>query len=194
MLPDFPEVRKFAQEILTKRFQKQVFQRSGIMQDIPKEVLYEGDRVELHRYDGSVQVVSMEPTKSELRLEENEFRKKGLGAVIEAMDKTAADMAEEQTKSFFRQLDEICKESGQTYDAKGQSLSYDLVLTALETTDIDFDAKGEPILPTLVTGSQMYEKIKNLEITKEQKERFEEIIERKRNDWRERESNRKLVN
>lgn len=82
MLPDFPKVRKFADEILMSWFRRRVFQKSGVMQDIPAEVLHEGNRVELHRYDGSVQVISMKPTASELRLEKNEFQKKGLGAVI----------------------------------------------------------------------------------------------------------------
>jgi hypothetical protein len=101
MLPDFPKVRKFADEILMNWFRRRVFQKSGVMQDIPAEVLHEGNRVELHRYDGSVQVISMKPTASELRLEKNEFQKKGLGAVIGAMDRTAADMARKQTKPFF---------------------------------------------------------------------------------------------
>ncbi len=93
MLPDFPKVRKFADETLMRWFRRRVFQKSGVLQDIPAEVLYEGNRVKLHRYDGSVQIISMKPTQSELRLEQNEFRKKGLGAVIDAMDRTAADMA-----------------------------------------------------------------------------------------------------
>ena len=101
MLPDFPKVRKFADEILMNWFRRRVFQKSEVMQDIPAEVLHEGNRVELHRYDGSVQVISMKPTASELRLEKNEFQKKGLGAVIGAMDRTAADMARKQTKPFF---------------------------------------------------------------------------------------------
>ncbi len=101
MLPDFPKVRKFADDILMNWFRRRVFQKSGVMQDIPAEVLHEGNRVELHRYDGSVQVISMKPTASELRLEKNEFQKKGLGAVIGAMDRTAADMARKQTKPFF---------------------------------------------------------------------------------------------
>ena len=114
MLPDFPKVRKFADEILMNWFRRRVFQKSGVMQDIPAEVLHEGNRVELHRYDGSVQVISMKPTASELRLEKNEFQKKGLGAVIRLTSKRR------QLKPFLSKQN-CCVRIGQrkTIDAHG---------------------------------------------------------------------------
>jgi len=194
MLPDFPKVRIFAHEILMTRFHKQVFQETGIMRDIPKEEIHEGNRVELHRYDGSTQKVSMKPTVSEMRLERDKFKKKGLSAVLEAMDQTAADIARKQTKYFFEQLDDICDQAGQTYDAKGQPLSYDLILKQFEMIEIDFDENDQPLMPTIVSDPKVQEKFGKLEITKEQKKRFEEIIEQKRSEWHYRESHRKLVN
>ena len=193
MLPDFPKVRKFAHEILVARFHKQV-QETGIMQGLPKEKIHEGNRVELHRYDGTKQKVSMKSTVSEMRLERDKFEEKGLPAVLEAMDQTAADMAEKQTKDFFEQFDDICEQAGQTYDAKGQPLSFDLILDLLETIQIDFDENGQPLMPTLVSGREIQEKFDKLEMTKEQEKRFEEIIEQKRSEWHYRESDRKLVN
>ena len=92
MLPDFPKVRIFAHEKLMNRFHRLVFQKTGIMQDIPKEEIHEGNRVELHRYNGTKQKVAMTPTVSEMRLERDKFKEKGLPAVLEAMDQTAADV------------------------------------------------------------------------------------------------------
>lgn len=194
MLPDFPKVRLYAHEILMKQFHKQVFSKTGIMQDIPKEEINEGDRVELHRYDGSKQKVAMTPTESEMLLERDTFQKTGLSAVLEAIDKTTTDMAGKQTKHFFEQLDDICDQSGQTYDAKGQPLSYDLILDQFEMIDIDFDENGLPLMPTIVSGANVKEKFDKLVITKEQERRFEKIIEQKRSEWYYRESDRKLVN
>jgi len=193
MLPDFPKVRKFADEILMRWFQRRMFQKTGIMQDIIKEVMHEGNRVELHRYDGTISKVSIGATESEFRLEKEEFEKKGLGAVIEAMDKTAADMAKKQSELFFQQLDEIVEETGQKIDAKGRPLSLDLFLETLEMMPIDFDENGEPLMPAILSSPSFKEKFDRLEETDEQRERFEELIERKRSDWRERESDRKLV-
>ncbi len=194
MLPDFPKVRMFTKDILMKRFNKQVFQKTGIMQNMPIEELHEGNRVVLHRYDGSTQRVSMKAIGSEMRLERDEFIENGLKAIIEAMDKTAGSIARKQTKCFFKQLDDICVETGQTYDAKGQPLSYDMILNQFETFDIDFDNNGQPLMPTIIAPPKLQEKFENLEITKKQEKRFEEIIEQKRSEWHYRESNRKLVN
>ncbi len=192
MLPDFPKVRILAHEILMKWFHKQVFQKTGIMQDIPKEEIHEGNRMELQRYNGTKQKVSMKPTVSEMRLERDKFEEKGLPAVLEAMDQTAADMAGKQAKYFFEQLDDICDQSGQTYDAKGQPLSFDLILDQLETIQIDFDENGQPLMPILVSGREIQEKFGKLVITNEQEKRLEEIIEQKRSEWHYRESDRKL--
>ena len=194
MLPDFPKVRIFAHEKLMNRFHRLVFQKTGIMQDIPKEEIHEGNRVELHRYNGTKQKVAMTPTVSEMRLERDEFKEKGLSAVLEAMDQTAADIARKQTKYFFEQLDDICDQAGQIYDAKGQPLSYDLILKQFEMIQVDFDENGQPLMPTIISGPKVQEKFDKLEITKEQEKRFEEIIEQKRSEWHYRESDRKLVN
>ncbi len=194
MLPDFPKVREFTNEKMMIWFHRRVFQKTGIMQEILKEEIHEGNRVELHRYDGTKQKVSMKPTVSEMRLERDEFKEKGLPAVLTAMDKTAADIARKQTKYFFEQLDDICEQAGQTYDAKGQPLSYDLILEQFEMVQIDFDENGQPLMPTILSGPKIHEIFDKLEITEEQEKRFEEIIEQKRSEWHYRESDRKLVN
>jgi len=69
----------------------------------------------------------------------------------------------------------------------------DLIMTMWESMDIDFDETGNPRLPTIVASSKIREQLEKQEITDEQKERFEQLIERKRFEWRDRESNRKLV-
>ena len=122
-----------------------------------------------------------------------EFEKFGLNAVLKTLDKTASDVAEKQTKFFFSRLDAICEESGQTSDAKGRPMSYDLIFEMLEGFDIDFDDRGSPLLPTIISSQKIKSCFDKVEMTDEQKERFEELIEQKRSEWRDRESNRRLV-
>jgi hypothetical protein len=124
----------------------------------------------------------------------DDLEKKGLQAVLESMEKATSKMAEQQTEHFFARLGEICKESGQIYDAQGRSLTFDTLLDFLETLEIDFDRQGQPLMPTIVAGRSVIEKIKDLKTSNEQNERLNEIIERKRSEWRSRESDRRLAN
>lgn len=193
MLPDFPKVRDYASEILRKWFYERVSKRTGVLQEMKNRVLHEGDKVELHRSDGSIDIVAMESQSAEIRLELEEFKKFGLNAVLKTLDKTAIDVAEKQTKFFFSRLNTICDESGQTSDAKGRPISYDLIFEMLEGIDIDFDDSGNPIFPTLISSPKIKSCFDKVEMTDEQKERFEKLIEQKRSEWRDRESDRRLV-
>ena len=193
MFPEFPKVRDYANNILGKWFYGRVSKKTGVLQEMKKRILHEGDKVELHRSDGSVDLVAMESQRSEIRLELEEFKEFGLNAVLKTLDKTACDVAEKQIKFFFGKLNETCEESGQVFDAKGRPLSYDLIFEMLEGFDIDFDDRGNPLFPTLFSSPQIKYYLDKAEMTDEQNERFKELIQQKRSEWRDRESNRRLV-
>jgi len=67
----------------------------------------------------------------------------------------------------------------------------------LEKVEISFNKDNTPILPTFVAASSTSEKIREvfriIEDTPELKEKMDNIIEKKRSEWRDRESSRKLV-
>jgi hypothetical protein len=193
MLPDFPDVRKHASEFLMKLFQRRVSQRTGVLQEMKPRQLEEGDTVEFHRVDGTVDHVKMNCVRSELKLQLDRLQDRGLQAVLEALDKTATDLAQKQSKFFFRRLEEICDEAGQTADGKGRPMSFDVIIELLDKMDIDFDDVGNPVLPTPVDSRGKRGALDKLEITDEQNERFRRLIEEKRFAWRDRESNRRLV-
>jgi hypothetical protein len=193
MLPDFPKVRAHAQGIMMKWLHARCRARSGVLARLPEHLLHEGNAVELHRHDGTVQVITLQKTMSALTLERESFKQGGLSAVVEAMEKTARDMADKQTRSFLHDLNRICEETGQVKDAQGRPLSYDLIMDLLETMDIDFDEKNQPILPTLLMGRETIEKLKRLEMTDAEQTRFKGLIERKLIDYRYGEGRRKLV-
>ncbi|MCK4818719.1 hypothetical protein KA005_23305, partial [bacterium] len=94
-------------------------------------------------------------------------------------------------------LNEVTAKTGNVVDAGGQPLSHELLLKTLETIQLDFDDNGKPIMPTLVVSPQQYEKIKVKNIEWENdpecQKQFEQMMNRKRKEWHDRESNRKLV-
>jgi hypothetical protein len=193
MLPDFPKVRSEATRILEAWFEGRRGQRLGIMQQMKNVVMHEGHRTSLHRWDGSVEQKPMKKLGAPIRLMREDLEEKGFGAVLEALDKTAQDIADKQGKFFIQRLKETLEEAGQTIEAKGQPLTFDLVLDLLEKIEFDFDEHGQPIWPSALSGPSLAEKAKAWTITDEQKQRLEAIVERKRITWRDREGDRKLV-
>jgi hypothetical protein len=82
-------------------------------------------------------------------------------------------------------------------NGKGQPFTFELFLETLEKISIDFDDQGNPYLPTVVVspelGAKLKSKLPEWEANPDYDKRFKELIERKRKEWNDRESHRKLV-
>jgi hypothetical protein len=192
MLPDFPTVRKRVEEVLNRIFEEQVVeeQRTKIAKPY---VLKEGSRAELRRSDGSIERVQMQQMRSKFTLDRRAVEDQGMKAVVEALCRTAADMAEQQMRLLFKRIEETATEAGMTYDASGQPLSMGVFLKGLEKLEIDFTPDGRPQFPTVYAGKTAFQKLATLKISDEEGEEFKSFIERKRLEWRDREGRRKLV-
>ncbi len=192
MLPEFPKVRDDVNTILMKKFKKMINFETNLP-DFKETFQYEGKTMHIQRHDGSEETTCFSGMGVKLTINLEDLKQKGLRAIFDCFENAAKDLADQKVKLILSRLDEICEKSGQTYDAKGKPFSYDLLLDTLETIEFDFDEDGNPKLPTFLVGSVMHSKIQNLEVTPKEEERLNEIIEKKRHEWRSRESNRKLV-
>jgi hypothetical protein len=109
----------------------------------------------------------------------------------------AESIAHQSERMFFTTLDEVTRETGNVLDARGAPFHPRMVLDLMEKMPLDFDKDGKPILPTIVLHPDMLKKIEakipEWEGDPEFKRRQAQIIERKKEEWRDRESNRKLV-
>jgi hypothetical protein len=98
---------------------------------------------------------------------------------------------------LFSTLHKSVEEVGNTLDAKGQPLTAEMILKMWETMLINFDEQGNPQMPTLVFNPIQEERVKEqfrrLETEPELIKRKQEIMNRQKLDWYDRESNRKLV-
>lgn len=194
MLPDFPEAQKFAEECLLRILYNRIAFKTGWMQAMgPPVPIHEGTKVVLHRYDGSIDDVPMKRSGAVMKIKCDDLEKKGLPAVLDGMEQVANEMSKQHSKYFIERIDEITKESGQVYNNQGLPLTVDTILDSLDKIEMDFDEQGHPLMPTIMAGPSMVEKIKNLKPTDEQNKRYNEILERKYSEWRDRESNRRLV-
>jgi len=94
------------------------------------------------------------------------------------------DLSESQRKSlarsFFKNISEITDFTGRTLNAKGQPLTMDMILELLEKVEFGFDDDGNPQYPTLVLPPAAVKKLKELNFTPEQEQRWKQIIEENR--------------
>ena len=194
MLPDMPTVRDYAQKWLNYHLFLNIAKKTGFMQAMRlPETLQEGNKTKLLRYDGTIDDVPMKAIGTKIEIKVNDLDQHGLKEVLKVLDKAAHDMARQQSKNFFERLNQICHETGQVYDNKAQPLTFDSILDLLDSMPIDFDEDGQPILPSILAGPRVIEKLLKKEVSDEQIKKQNEIIERKYSEWRDRESDRRLV-
>jgi hypothetical protein len=94
------------------------------------------------------------------------------------------------------ELERATTEVGNVVNAGGK-LEPKHFFEMMEKIHIEFDETEKPLLPSWFVGPKAMEAISRLfselESNPEHKDRFDRIIEQKRDDWREREAARKLV-
>lgn len=96
-------------------------------------------------------------------------------------------------KGVLDGLDRTLEAAGQTIDASGRPLSWNIVLDAFEKMDWDFDEAGQPKPKTLFAGPAAAAKFAALPPpTPSQEARFVEMMERKRREDIARRGTRKL--
>ena len=196
MLPDFPRIKdKWAKTFI--KYVKANVTRASLLSQIKTVPHFEGNRMSTQYSDGEVDRPNYERLSSALSVKDDDLIKMGPEAFKDGLDRTAAELREQQSKLIFERMNEITQKTGNAVDAKGQPLSHDLLLQTLEKMQIDFDEDGQPLMPTLVVSPGQYEEFKKkiVEWEKDPKcqENYNKLIESKRKEWDDRESNRKLV-
>lgn len=197
MIPDFPKVKTELKEFWVRYLENKQKELLGFWSSLPSRIHHEGSAWVMKRVDGSIDHHDYTPIESIFTVDFNEAPHLTPERLREKLNKVAEDMARQLAQGFIGTLNETLEKTGQTKDAKGRPFSKELLLEMLEMVELDFDERGEPILPALVMAPQLYEKIKSDVPTWDQDPVFnaahEAIIERKRTNWRDRESHRKLV-
>jgi hypothetical protein len=197
MLPDFPEIKQHMHQFLKHYLDNRLRCHMGVLRLVRRVSAPEGGHTKLIRPDGTTDEPKME--NAEVGLFASTDPRKGLSfeEVLRSFDDAARQMAEKQTRMMFTRIEEVTKETGNVLDRRGQPLTAKALNDMLERLDIPFDRHGKPCIPTLVcnpkTAQELMSRKTEIESDLAEKRRFEEIVIRKRQQFRDRESNRKLV-
>ena len=114
----------------------------------------------------------------------------------EKLDKIAQEAISQEAKLFYKKLHDTSEKAGTAVSAGGKPISGEMLLQVFSTTETEFGPDGRPT-STLVIHPDMEPSLRKaaeeIENDPELRRRSAEILERQREAWLTRQSNRKLV-
>lgn len=196
MLPDFPTVKRKWSNWFVRLVEEKVPQGT-ILSQIKKVRHFEGDGMETRRSSGDIDQSEYQEFCQIFEVRNCDVIEKGPTAFLEKLDSLVEGIRKEQMQMILNQVSESVARTGNSVSAQGKEFSFEHLLAVYEKTDIDFDEEGKPNLPVMLLPEskkdEILEKIRKWENDRDCKRRLNELIDRKKKDWLNRESHRKLV-
>jgi hypothetical protein len=197
MLPDFPVLKEKFQAALSRYVRERAKVHGVLVPSLSRSRIFEGRTNTIIRSSGQAESTSMMQAGAELQIPLDEIPTLGLEDLLRELDTMAKSLAGQQENHLITTLEETTEKAGQVIDGKGQPLSPDLLFRVLEALQIEFNADGTPELPTLVVHPDQLGAARSISAefnaNRDLARRFEEIIAKKREEWRAREADRHLV-
>ena len=196
MLPDFPKTKRDLLKRLTLGMRKYVEDRNPTMRRMRSLAQHEGQVHSYERFDAPPISEGYQEHAAKLEVRMDEVPTLVNERLMEKLRGTADKMARSLGQMFNAKMEEVTNETGNVIDAQGQPFSQDMYLSMLDKVLIDFDEHGNPATalhahPTI--AGALREKIDEWMRDPKFQERANEIWQRKVLEWRDRESDRKLV-
>jgi hypothetical protein len=198
MLPDYPELKRKLREDLNQQLQLLVIHNAPLVREIRQSCQAEGDRFTYENTEGEHVTKKFREISAEFEVPANlssaEMNEQFRVKMVEA----AKAIAQQSEGMLFSTMEEVTTRVGNTFDARGRPFEPNMLWDMIERMQMDFDEKtGEPKLPTVVLHPDMMKaiapKIPEWEADPQMQKRRREVLARKKVEWNDRESLRKLV-
>ena len=197
MLPDFLKIKEKLQKLLDYQMRQANLSHLGPLAKISVSMNFEGNRTVLIRGDGSVDEMQPKVASTEIEVKLAEAETMTPEMVNDMINNAAEEIAAQQAGIIYKKIDKYAEEDGTVVSSDGEPFSIDKYFELLEKIDIDFDEAGNLEGVAFVANPKAYPLIVDVlsqGLAKpENKRRYQQIIERKREEFRVRENNRKLV-
>ncbi|TFW27814.1 hypothetical protein [Duganella callida] len=197
MLPDLPILKRELWEIWLQYLQRQTHANMGVFQQVGRYTSHEGDRLSVIRGDGTVEESEFQRASSEMVMKLDDIANSTPQDRVALLDKIARDMGNQISMHLFEGLNKTLDEAGQIVDGQGRPFDHETILAVIESIQIDFNEFGQHAPLSIVYAPGMTEKVREafraLENDPSIKARYDELISRKKVEWRDREAARKLV-
>ena len=197
MLPDYPEIKSEFDALFDRFIKARVHEHLGpVWGQAANRRQFEGESLVTHWSHGGQHEAPMRRFSQVFSVERKEIPTLSLQDIVERIDDTARNLAELIAKGMYASMSETIEKAGRVCDAEGKPISPEAILEMLEKIDMDFSDGKEFKLPTLIVSPQLAERATEAKDALENdplyRNRLDEVLSRKREEWLAREANRKL--
>lgn len=195
MLPDYPETKR----LFAKFFQNYMRVRARQISPfgmIQTRLLHEGRSMKVTRADKSESQSDTVQLSTQMEISYAEVENLTLETVIKKYDEVVLDMVRKQADFVRERLGEEIPAT-QAVDGRGRKFGPQILFEVLEKMQIEFYADGRPheihVEGPLFTPEKLDAIFKEIDNSPELSKKFQDLLNQKREDWRVREADRKLV-
>ena len=193
MLPDFPDAKKVVGEKYREFVNHSTRKQLGVFDEAAKTVIHEGHPI-IHRADGESRELDMPVLESKSYIKGKHISEITAEQMFKVLDEIGEGLAQQQANMI---LTTMAKEVENVVNAAGLD-SIELIFSMFDKVHVDFDDQGRMVMPSIIGGSEeavqkMRDAMQTIEETDELRDRFEALIETKRQQWHDREASRELV-
>lgn len=196
MLPDFTKAKEKVHDMLMQGLSRRARAYMGPFA-LKEYRIFEGRELATKTDDGKELFSKTQEISGKVPVKTEDIQSGNPQKVFDILDTIAQQMAQEQTKMMFRELGRICDETNQKIDFKGARFNPDMFLQTLEKVWVDFDSDGNMKNPMFVVSPKLADRVKEemekAEKNTEFKKKYDALVAKKREEWRARETSRKLV-
>ena len=192
MLPDFLKTKEKLKRMIDAERKKAQLQHMGPFADVPQSKIFEGDKVVFISENGSCEEVKMEKAEVKIEIKWEEIEEMTHERVLDKIDTLARDMAKKIAKSLYELMSEAAEEAGNVSSSDGALISVDLLLEGIGKMHLSFDEEGQSGL-TFAANPKLSPSLDKTISQLKTDPRYQKLMEQKREEWRVRESRRKLV-
>ncbi|TDK19963.1 hypothetical protein E2F46_16480 [Luteimonas aestuarii] len=196
MLPNIQSLKNELQEIINRHIRSESHRKMGALSLSPVQIIHEGDQMRTLRADGSSDVSDMKMASGEVSIPTSKVGTLTIEERAKLIDELSEGMAKQMATHFYGEIDRVLEATGQVVSQAGMT-PLESVFAVFEKVHLDFDESGNIKGLVISAGAGAIEGLKKVEeqITSDPaiSQRWEELMERKREEWRAREASRKLV-
>jgi len=193
MLPDYPETKHLFSRFFQTYMRQRMRQISPFAM-IQTRHIHEGRTMRVTRSDDTQSESPVVEQSVALEIKFDEIETLTLEKVIAKHDAIVAEMASKQAQFIRERLSADIPQS-QSLDGRGRKLDARMVIEMFDKLQLEFYPDGRPheIHVDGITAEHMAAIDREFQENPELKNRLDELIGKKREEWVAREANRKLV-
>jgi hypothetical protein len=195
MLPDFVALKR--QIVADRTGELRSAERRGIASLAGHVRQHEGDRFTVVREDQSVHTSRYKEVELSATLKASDLLSKGTTAIRDMMSELTDALEKEQTQTFEAVMKQATDEAGTATHAGGRPITAELIIETFEKMEFSFEDDGTWNMPTVVLHpaqeARARHELSRLDTDPVLNKRMKALVEKKREAWRVRETNRTLV-